>query len=476
KKMQSKNLEYDQLYDVLALRVLVESVPQCYEALGLVHQLFKPIPGRFKDFIAMPKSNNYQSLHTVIIAPDGERIEIQIRTKSMHQVAERGIAAHWRYKEGIGRNVNDETKFNWLRELVTWHQQLRDSDEFLETVKSDLFSQEIYVFTPKGEVREFPEGATPLDFSYSIHTDLGNKTVGAKVNGRIVPLKHRLENGDTIEIITAATQQPSKDWLKFCVTTRAQTKIKQYIRNEERRRAAEMGMEIFEKEARKYGVSIQRYKDTPDLERALKAFGVTSLDELYIQIGYGKILSGKFIEAMVPEAKAPQTPLEPESFLSKVVKSALNKTRKSGSLVTVDGIGDMLVRYGRCCNPIPGDPIIGAISRGRGVTIHQATCRRVFEVDPERRVHVEWAKNMEASRQTRIRVISQDVPGLLKLMTDVFATNGININHADISTSREKRAICNFDVTVKNKSQVLKVVSDLSKIRGVIQVDRISHE
>lgn len=482
RKMQARNIDYDQVYDVLAFRVIVESISQCYEVLGHVHSMWKPIPGRFKDFIAMPKANNYRSLHTTVVGPGGERIEIQIRTSEMHLIAERGIAAHWKYKER-GR-VDDETskRFDWLKELLNWHKQVRNPDEFLDTVKTDLFESEIYVFTPKGEVKEFPEGATPLDFAYSVHTDVGHRTVGARINGKMVPLKYKLQNGDTVEIITSQSQVPSKDWLKICVTNRAKSKIRAFVKDEQRKRSLVFGKELLDREFRKFGAAATRYVGKGEkYEALLKDFGIHSEDELYIRIGYGKLEPKTVVERLAPDLQTGTSPAkakEEPTFIQKVFKSAAQRIKKSGSLVTVSGMDDVLVYFAKCCNPIPGDPIVGFITRGRGITVHRSDCRKGFEFDQDRRVEVEWASNIGptgADRTVKIQVVSQDMPGLLKSMSEAFAAQEINIQNAQIRTTRDHKAICTFEVSVKNTSQLDQVILELQKIKGVIGVSRVTH-
>jgi len=481
RKMQSRNIDYEQVYDVLAFRVLVETVAQCYEVLGLMHSLYKPIPGRFKDFIAMPKTNNYQSLHTTVIGPGGERIEIQIRTKDMHLVAERGIAAHWKYKER-GRQISDETseQFNWLKELVSLHQQVRNPDEFLDTVKTDLFESEIYVFTPKGEVREFPDGATPIDFAYAVHTELGNRCMGARVNGRMAPLKYQLQNGDTVEIVTSKTQAPSKDWLKYCVTNKAKTKIRAYVKEEQRKRSLTLGKELAEREFRKFGASSAKYLKGELFEKLKKDYGIHEDDEVLVRVGYGKLEPRHLVERLAAELlnqPGESEKKEKSSFLQTVFKSATQKAKKSGSLIAVSGMDDVLVHYARCCNPIPGDSIVGFITRGRGITVHRSDCRKAFEFDQLRKVDVEWnAKSADSGqeRMVRIRVISQDMPGLLKSMSEAFSTQGMNIHNAQVRTTRDSKAVATFDVTVRNTEQLNQVIFDLQKIRGVIGVSRLT--
>lgn len=478
RKMSVRDIDFDDVHDMLAFRVVVGTVSECYEVLGHVHALWKPIPGRFKDFIAMPKANNYQSLHTTVIGPEGERVEIQIRTQEMHLVAEKGIAAHWQYKENSEGDESSVQKFNWLRELVALHQQTGRSEEFLDNVKTDLFGSEIYVFTPRGDVKELPEGATPLDFAYAVHTDVGHKTVAARVNGKIVPLKYRLKSGDSIEILTSNNQKPSKDWLKFCVTSRAKSKIRAFVTTEQRKRAIEMGRELLEREFRKFGLAFQKQLSTPTFEKVIKDFHLNDAEELFARVTYGKVNATEVAQRFAPE-RAPEAEKKESSFLEKVFRSATLRSRKTNSVIHVDGLSDVLVRFGKCCSPIPGDPIVGFISRGRGITVHKADCHRIFEMDQGRRVDVEWNKSAlgegaVAERVARLRVISQDVPGLLKSMTETFAANGINIQNAQARTSKDKRAVCTFDVTVRDALQLQRVIQQLEKIRGVLDVARIS--
>lgn len=483
RKMTNRNIDFDQVFDVIAFRVLVDTIPQCYEVLGHVHALWKPIPGRFKDFIAMPKANNYQSLHTTVIGPGGEQIEIQIRTKEMHLVAERGIAAHWKYKER--GKVDDDTarKFDWLKDLLNWQQTVRNPDEFLDTVKTDLFESEIYVFTPKGDVKEFPDGATPLDFAYSVHTDVGHKCVGARINGKMVPLKYKLQNGDSVEIVTSNTQKPSKDWLKICVTNRAKSKIRAYVKEEQRIRSVALGKELVEREFRKFGAASSRYIGKGEAwEKLLKDFGLHSEEDVYVRVGYGRLETRHIVERLAPDliqtpAKAKETEGESPSFLQKVFKSAQQKMKKSGSLISVDGMDDVLVYYAKCCNPIPGDPIVGFITRGRGITVHRSDCRKAFEFDQARRLDVAWNTAAAAEgkeRVVRIQVFSQDIPGLLKSMSEAFAVQGMNIQNANVRTTRDQKAVATFEATVRNTEQLNQVILELQKIKGILEVRRLT--
>lgn len=477
RKMASRNLTYDQIYDVLAFRIIVSSLPECYEVLGYIHSIWKPIPGRFKDFIAMPKSNNYQSLHTTVIGPGGDRIEIQIRTEEMHLIAEKGIAAHWNYKERGKLNFDELEKANWLRELVALNQSGEGADEFLDTIKTGLVEKDIYVFTPKGDVVELPDEATPVDLAYAIHTNLGGMCTGARVNGRMVPLKHKLANGDRVEIVTSKTQTPSKDWLKFVVTNKAKSKIRQFVKEEQRRNAIAMGKDIVEKEFRKFGMAAVKYLKGPEYEQYIKDSGIVDLDELYARVGYGKFDANLLVKNLSPEALQREAEKTDDStVMEKIIKSAKAKQRKSNSLVMVDGMDDVLVHFAKCCGPIPGDPITGFISRGKGIIVHRSSCQKVFENDQIRRVDVSWTSKTAQDgqeRQVKLEVISQDVQGLLKLMSESFASQGINIDSAQIRTTRDKKAICLFEVSVKDLSQLSNAILGLQKIKGVINVQRM---
>jgi GTP diphosphokinase / guanosine-3',5'-bis(diphosphate) 3'-diphosphatase len=480
KKMASRNLTYDQIYDILAFRILVTSLPECYEVLGYIHSIWKPIPGRFKDFIAMPKSNNYQSLHTTVIGPGGDRIEIQIRTEEMHLIAEKGIAAHWNYKERGKLQLSELEKANWLRELVALNQsgEGEAADEFLDTIKTGLVEKDIYVFTPKGDVVELPDMATPVDLAYAIHTNLGGMCTGARVNGRMVPLKHQLANGDRVEIITSKTQSPSKDWLKFLVTNKAKSKVRQFVKEEQRRNSIALGKEIVEKEFRKFGMAAAKYLKGPEYDLYIKDNGIVDLDELYARVGYGKFDANLLVKNLSPEAlqrEAEKT--EDSTVMARIFKSAKVKQRRSNSLVMVDGMDDVLVHFAKCCGPIPGDSITGFISRGKGIIIHRSSCQKVFENDQIRRVEVSWtSKTAEdgQERQVKIEVISQDVQGLLKLMSESFASQGINIDSAQLRTTRDKKAICVFEVSVKDLGQLSNAMLGLQKIKGVINVQRLT--
>jgi guanosine-3',5'-bis(diphosphate) 3'-pyrophosphohydrolase len=477
KKMERRQVDFNELHDILAFRIVVDNITECYKALGVIHAGFRPVPGRFKDYIAMPKANNYQSLHTTVIGPTGERTEIQIRTHEMHMVADRGIAAHWKYKEGkFGSDGKDNVE--WVSRLLEWQKDLSDPNEFLETVKVDLFSEDVFVFTPTGEVKELPHGATPLDFAYAVHSDVGNRCVGAKVNGRIVSLKHRLKSGDAVEIITSPTQTPSKDWLKIVKSSRAKARIRAFIKVRERDSAKDQGEELYEKTLKGLDMSPSKLEKSGKVDEMLKELGCRAMDELYVGIGYGRFSMDSIVSKLIPkeelEAKRLKLKTEDnETFLKRAVKSA-SKKGEARNAVIVEGVDDILVRYARCCNPVPGENIVGFITRGRGVTIHQVKCPRAIDTDTERKVEVHWNKDIKipVKRAVRIRVLSLDDTGLLALMSQTITGCGVNIASANIRTTKDKKAIALFEVEVSNTEQLNKVISALEAKKGVIAVER----
>ena len=478
KKMERRQVDFNELHDLLAFRIVVDNITECYKSLGVIHSAFRPVPGRFKDYIAMPKANNYQSLHTTVIGTSGERTEIQIRTHEMHMVAERGIAAHWKYKEGKFESGIAKDNVEWVNRLLEWQKDLSDPNEFLETVKVDLFSEDVFVFTPKGEVKELPHGATPLDFAYAVHTDVGNRCVGAKVNGRIVSLKHRLKSGDAIEVITSPTQTPSKDWLKIVKSSRAKAKIRAFIKTRERDSAKLEGENLFEKALKGFELSLPKLEKSGKIDEMLKDLGCRTLEELHVGIGYGRFNLEQVIFKLIPKeeleaSKAKLKAEEEESFLKKAIRSASRKSEARNAVV-VEGVEDVLVRYARCCNPVPGESITGFITRGRGVTIHQANCPRALDTDSERRIDVSWnnALSVPVKRAVRIRVFSLDEAGLLALMSQTITTCGVNIASANIRTTKDKKAIALFEVEVVNMEQLNKVMSALEAKKGVISVER----
>lgn len=476
RKMERRSLDYEQIHDVIAFRILVDNITECYKALGVIHALYKPVPGRIKDYIAMPKANSYQSLHTTVIGPNGERIEIQIRTHEMHEIAEKGIAAHWRYKEGKFDSKSNEN-VGWVNRLIEWQKDLSDPNEFLETVKIDLFAEDVFVFTPKGEVKQLPFGSTPLDFAYAVHTDVGHRCIGAKVNGKIVPLKFRLKSGDTISIITSPTQSPTKDWLKIVKTSRAKAKIRAFIKQQERTRATELGREMLGKALDPFELTLAKVEKSGKISQILEALKCRTSEELFILIGYGRILTDDVLEQLLPKdkieaVKAKQPAPTAEPLLKRIFRGA-RKKRDQGA-ITVADLEDVLIRFGRCCNPLPGEAIVGFITRGRGVTVHAAKCPRALDNDSERRVEVTWNVQTPGAirHHVRIRVLTQDAPGILATMSQAISALGVNIASANIRTTKDKKAICLFDIEVSDKTMLQRVMTALESKKGVISVER----
>ncbi|MFA6033136.1 MAG: bifunctional (p)ppGpp synthetase/guanosine-3',5'-bis(diphosphate) 3'-pyrophosphohydrolase [Myxococcota bacterium] len=472
RKMVSQNIEVDQIYDIIAFRIILNSVPECYEALGLIHSMWKPVPGRFKDFIAIPKLNMYQSLHTTVIGPHGERIEIQIRTSEMHKVAEQGIAAHWRYKEG-GKVVDnkDERRFAWLRQLMEWQKELKDPGEFMETVKLDMFADEVYVFTPKGDVVELPLGSTPIDFAYHVHTEVGNHCTGAKINGHIVPLKYRLKNGDTIEVTTSPTQKPSRDWLSFVATSRAKAKIRAVVKQEQRSRSRELGEEILNREFKKYGHNLQKLIKGGEFAKAAKELGLKDSEELIISVGFGKHTPSEILKVILPDEELGTPEKVTESTLDKLIKKVSGKS-KTG--VSIEGVDDVLVSFAKCCNPIPGDRITGFVTRGRGVTVHVADCPHVFNYEPERRVDVAWNLRDKVIRPICLRVITVDKPGVLAGISKAFSEHNINISEANCKVTEGQGATHLFTVGINDLDQLRAMMNSLMRLEGVTRVERVA--
>jgi guanosine-3',5'-bis(diphosphate) 3'-pyrophosphohydrolase len=470
KKMNAQDIDFDQVYDLTAFRIIVNTVRQCYEALGIVHSLWKPVPGKFKDYIGLPKANRYQSLHTTVIGLYGERMEIQIRTSDMHQIAEEGIAAHWKYKEGKFTEGEDDKRINWLRQLLEWQGELQDNSEFLETVKMDLYPNDVYVFTPKGEVREFPMGATPVDFAYSIHSDIGHRCVGAKVGGKLVPLKYQLKSGDTVEILTSPNHHPSKDWLKFVKTSRAQTKIRQWVKKEQRERSIALGREICEKEFRRFKLNFAKLLKSGEIQKLASDFGVHSADDLMASVGYGKISPKQIAGKLVSPEKLEAGEKKKESRIEKIIHLVKKGPQDA---IKIKGVDDMMVRFASCCNPLPGDKITGFITRGRGITIHTANCSNVLNNDPQRKVKVEWDVKHKQTHPVRIRVICADRQGLLADISSSISSNEANITNAQLSTTQNKRAICTFAVEIRDLNHLRRVIASLEKIKGMVTVERL---
>jgi GTP pyrophosphokinase len=470
-KMKDQNIDFDQVYDITAFRVIVNTIKEVYDVLGIIHSLWKPIPGKFKDYIGLPKENMYQALHTSVIGLYGERIEIQIRTHEMHKIAEEGIAAHWKYKEGRLIEEADDKRFTWLRQLLEWQRDLKDNAEFLETVKVDLFPNEVYVFTPKGEVKQFPRGSTPIDFAYSIHSDVGSRCVGAKVNGKIVPLKYEFRSGDTVEIMTSPGQKPSKDWLKFVKTSRAKTKIRQWFKAEEMEKSISLGKEILDKELRKYNLQQAKLIKSGELIKVANEFSFHEVDDLIAAVGYGKVTANQIIGKILPPERLEQKEEQEEGRLKRLIQ----KVTRSGSkdALLIKGVDNVVVRYAGCCNPLPGDKVVGFITRGRGVTIHTSDCKNVMDDDPHRKVEVEWDSTKEYIYPVRIRVYSDDKKGMLAEISNSISFHKANITNARVEITDEKKAIGTFEVEIRDLNHLKKVIKGLEKIKGVQRVERV---
>jgi GTP diphosphokinase / guanosine-3',5'-bis(diphosphate) 3'-diphosphatase len=472
-KMKRTQRPFEEIHDSIGFRVITDSQMHCYQALGVAHSTWTPIPGRFKDYIALPKPNLYQSLHTAVIGPKGERIEIQIRTGEMNMVAEHGIAAHWKYKEGKPLALEDDKKFAWLRQLMESQKELRDPTEFLESVKIDLFGDEVYVFTPGGDVKALPKGSCPIDFAYAVHSSIGDHCSGARVNGMIVPLRYQLRNGDTIEIITSPNQKPNKDWLKLVKTARARTKIRYLLRQEQREKAVALGTDLIDKALRKHDTTIGRAEK--QLKVAAQELRCQTVDELIVQVGYGKVTVQQVLEKALPNlAKKGDSDVAPktESMLKTLLRKVTRRTTSSG--IKVAGEEDILVRFAKCCSPLPGDPIVGFITRGRGVTVHRRDCDKGLDLDPERRVDVEWDGHSKTQHEVAIQVLCANKPGLLANISQSFTDQGVNISQAHCRATEDGRAVNTFHASVRDLDQLKQVIRSLSRIKGVFSVDRVS--
>src|SRR5689334_22522281 len=469
-KLKRQKIELDQVYDLVALRIVTQSVKDCYGALGIIHQTWSPVPGRIKDFIAMPRPNGYQSLHTSVISDRGLPFEVQIRTADMHRIAEEGIAAHWKYKEGRVGAGRDEQYFVWLRQLLEWQQEVRDPQEFLQNLKIELYPEEVYIFTPRGEVKALPRDSTPVDFAYSIHTDIGHQCVGARVNGKMVPLRTRLRNGDIVQIVTAPGHHPSRDWLNFVVTSRARSKIKHFIHAEEKERSLELGRKLFEKEARRYGLNLKSLTDGAPFSAVLTEYGFGKADELFIAIGYGKLAARTLLAKLVPQEQLKEAP---ESGIASVVRRVLGPSEEK---IKVRGFDDLMVFRARCCNPIRGEKIVGYITRGKGVSVHSASCPNVINLlyDPERRIDVEWDKGTDVSSYTvRLTIQVEDRKGILADVSSKIAGINTNIRNVEARTDDQMGRI-DMTVEISDLKHLQKVIKSLRSVVGVVDVERAS--
>ncbi len=464
-KMRRKGVGFNEVYDLLAIRVIVEDVPSCYAALGVVHTLWPPIPGQFDDYIAVPKANLYQSLHTAVMGPGGQPLEIQVRTREMHGLAEYGIAAHWRYKEGGKADKSYESKLAWVRQLLEWQHDVADAREFVESLKVDVFQDEVFVFTPKGEVKALPAGSTPIDFSYRIHTDVGHRTIGSKVNGRIVPLDYRLQSGDIVEIVTSkAARGPSRDWLSMVQTPGAREKIRQWFKRAERDENISHGKELLDRELKRLAQRSLPDISDADLRRVTEAMNMHDVDTLFASLGYGAITAAQVVTRLGIVDDTQQALPE--------IAPAIPPTTSRGG-VRVKGVGDLLVRFAVCCNPVPGDPIVGYVTRGRGVTVHRTDCANVkTSTERERLVEVEWEQSSARTYPVAIRIEGWDRDGFLRDIAAVISENQVQMVALSAASNPDKSATINATLQVTSVEQLSRVLARIESIRDVFSVHR----
>ncbi|MDQ5986921.1 MAG: GTP pyrophosphokinase [Syntrophus sp. SKADARSKE-3] len=466
-KMKSQGIDFDEVYDLIAFRIILESDKdkECYEALSVIHALWKPVPGRFKDRIAMPKANGYRSLHTTVIGPYGERVEVQIRTRAMHDWAEEGIAAHWRYKEKRSTMESDDEQIRKMRELLEVQQDSDNPREFMTNLKMALFPDEVYVFTPGGDVKSFPRGATPIDFAYSVHTDVGTQCIGAKINRSIVPLKYELQNGDTVEIITQAGHHPGKDWLKWAVTSKARTKIKTWIKTEERKKSVELGRDILERELKKHNLKLSTILKSDEIRKVFDEHKINNVEDLMALVGFGRVSAKHIANHFLPDEVKKKEEQVPEKIKQR-------ESAPSTVGISLTGVEDVMVKFAKCCAPIPGDDIVGFISRGRGITIHTQQCPNLLELDQDRIVEVQWNVKKKQTFSVLMRVVCRDKKGVLAEVSAVIASMDVNITHAEVDTTPDLRAICSFKVEVHDLNQFNHMVSSIKGLKSVISVER----
>jgi guanosine-3',5'-bis(diphosphate) 3'-pyrophosphohydrolase len=472
-KLKRQKIDLERVYDFVALRIITQSIKDCYAALGIIHQTWSPVPGRIKDFIAMPRPNGYQSLHTSVISENGFPFEVQIRTEEMHRRAEEGIAAHWKYKEGRIGDHRDERYFQWMRQLLEVQHEVRDPQEFLQNLKIDLYPDEVYIFTPKGEVRSLPRGATPVDFAYTIHTDVGNQCVGARVNGKMVPLRTRLQNGDIVAIITQSGHKPSRDWLTFVVTSRARSKIKHVLQGEERSRSIELGRRLFEKEARRFDLNPKTVLESEELAKFATEYGAQKPEELLAHIGYGKLSARTVLQKSVPGGQLKERPAD--SAVVSVVKRVLRPGAASDK-IKVRGTDDIMVFRAKCCNPIRGEKIVGYITRGKGVSVHAATCPNVLNLmfDPERRIDVEWdtTTSDQAPYTVRLTMQVEDRKGMLAEISAKVSDINTNITNMEARTGDDQQARIDMTVEISDLKHLERVIKSIKGVQGVLGVER----
>ncbi|MBC18575.1 GTP pyrophosphokinase [Pseudodesulfovibrio profundus] len=477
-KMEQQGLTFDEIYDLIAFRIILKSLKDCYAVLGLIHATWRPVPGRFKDYISIPKANMYQSLHTTVIGPDGERIEFQIRTEEMHQIAEYGVAAHWQYKEvgkgakrGRTAGTRDAERYTWLKQIMDWQRELSDPREFMSSLRLEMFQEEVYVFTPNGDIKELPDGATTVDFAYAIHSEVGDKCAGAKINGRIVPLHTTLKNGDSVEIITDKNRVPSRDWLKFVKTAKARTRIKHYVRTVERSRAISLAKELLEKEGRRVGINVQKAIKDGEFLKLVSEFNCGSVDDLLAQVGFSRFTPRKVLKRLyaVMHGEA----LDLRKHRSKEPEPEQKAKPKADGL-NISGVDNVLVRFASCCNPLPGEPIVGYITRGRGVTIHRADCHNVNNFEDERLLQVSWEGAEEKPYPAKIKVKCLNKPGMLGKICNMLAEMEVNIDSGDFESKVDGTSILNFTVEVRDLNQLYSALAKVKALKAVKEALRLS--
>lgn len=469
KKMVRQQIPFSKVYDHMAFRVLVDKSSDCYHVLGLIHDKWRPIPGRFKDYIALPKPNKYQSLHTAVIGPGGERVEVQIRTHAMHNIAEGGIAAHWKYKDAGAVASKDEERFDWLKRLMEWHREFEDPSEFLESVKVELFADEVYTFTPKGELKVLPRGSTPVDFAYNVHSEVGNTCSGALVNGAIVPLQTKLKNGDIVEIITNRNQHPNKDWLRFVATNRAKNRIKAYIKKEQRARSLELGEQLLDKEFRRVSRSLAKMRKTDEMKAVAKHANFDNVEELIVQVGMGNLTAESVVQSVMPERFKEKKEPPRETMLSRFI----DRVRKRPDGVMVDGLEGVKHSIAKCCSPLPGEPIVGFVTPGHAISVHRKGCVSTVEMDPLREVDVRWGEGVSGYPVSLRLITETGVPGLLNKMTKVFSDMKLNIDAAICNEAADGRAENVFRFHAKDLDELNVCVRRLEALRGVFSVTRM---
>ncbi|HMA66822.1 MAG TPA: bifunctional (p)ppGpp synthetase/guanosine-3',5'-bis(diphosphate) 3'-pyrophosphohydrolase [Desulfosalsimonadaceae bacterium] len=469
-KMLEQDLSFEEVYDIIAFRIIMDTIPQCYEALGIIHAKWRPVPTKFKDYIGFPKPNGYKSLHTTVIGPYGERMEVQIRTEEMDRVANSGIAAHWSYKEGRITDKESISNFEWIQNLVENHQDnYGDPEEFLENVRIDLFPAEVYVFTPQGEVKNLPRGSTPVDFAYLIHTDVGHQCTGAKVNGRLVPLQYELKTGEIVEIITTKGHQPSRDWLNFVKTGKARSRIRQWIKRQEKERSISLGREMCEKAFRKHRLNFHEQVNSPKMQEVAAEFNFKTVDDLIANIGYGKITPLQVIRRLGEEEK----PEKEENILDRFIGRRKGKKKEDDQGVIVDGMDDILIRFAQCCQPVPGDPIIGYITHGSGVTIHRKGCVNAMKMNPEREIRVEWKKDSAGYFPVKLKFRARDRIGLLAEITAVISKADANIVDVQLESLPNKTVTGYFTLSIANLEHLDTVLARLRRIDTMQEIHRL---